>query len=145
MLPTFNPDGEIEMNDENEGISLPGQQDSSKFLKTSKVGRKPKPIDEEKLKEFLSVNMPITRIAHYFNCTPETLYNRYGDMIIEHNVEFEHMVRLNQVKAINGLNPTLLIWLGKQVLGQRDMQELTVTQEKPSVSEITFLPLRKED
>ncbi len=128
--------------DEDDAIDLPGQSDSSKNLK--KRTRPPKEIDVEKLKEFLAVNMPVRRIAHFFNCTPETLYNKYRDLIIESNVDFEYQIRLAQLKAANELNPTMLIWLGKQVLGQSDEQKVTVEQ-KPSVSDIVFVPLKKEE
>lgn len=130
------------MTEHDDAIDLPGQSDSSKILK--RRTRPPKEIDVEKLKEFLAVNMPIKRIGHYFNCTPETLYNKFGDMIIESNVNFEKEIRIAQLKAANQLNPTMLIWLGKQYLGQRDLSEVAISAEKPSVQDIVFAPLKKD-
>ncbi len=129
-------------NQDDDIIDLPGQSDSSQFLK--KRTRPPMEIDVEKLKEFLAVNMPVRRIAHYFNCTPETLYNKFRDLIVQSNVDYEYGLRLAQLRAANDGNPTMLIWLGKQVLGQSDEQKVTIEQ-KPSVSDITFIPLKKDD
>lgn len=128
-------------NQDDDSIDLPGQLDSSRFIK--RRTRPPMDIDVEKLKELLAVNMPVRRIAHYFNCTPETLYNKFRDLIVNSNVEYEYKLRLAQLKAANDGNPTMLIWLGKQVLGQTDEQKVTLEQ-KPSVSDITFVPLKKE-
>lgn len=129
-------------NQDDDIIDLPGQSDSSQYLK--KRTRPPMEIDVEKLKEFLAVNMPVRRIAHYFNCTPETLYNKFRDLIVQSNVDYEYGLRLAQLRAANDGNPTMLIWLGKQVLGQSDEQKVTIEQ-KPSVSDITFVPLKKEE
>lgn len=129
--------------DVNDSIDLPGQFDSSKNLK--RRTRPPKEIDVQKLKEFLEVNMPIKRIGHYFNCTPETLYNKYADLIIESNVNYEFHIRQAQLRTALSGNPTMLIWLGKQYLGQRDMLEPPVKSESPSVTDIKFLPLTQDD
>lgn len=129
--------------DPDDSIDLPGQADSSKNLK--RRTRPPKEIDLQKLKEFLAVNMPIKRIGHYFNCTPETLYNKYADLIIEANVNHEHRIREAQLQAAVSGNPTLLIWLGKQYLGQRDVQEVAIEDKRPSVSDIKFIPLQRDD
>lgn len=108
--------------------------------------RPPKVIDEEKLKEFLAVNMPITRIADYFSCSRQTLYNKFAELIVESNIDYEYKLRLAQHRlAVDG-NPTMLIWLGKNVLGQVDSSHMNMNVEtKPSVSEIRFTPLVRPD
>ena len=126
-----------------DSIDLPGHADSSKHL--IRRTRPPKEVDVEKLKEFLEINLPVKRIAHYFNCTPETLYNKFGDLIVESNVAYEVKLRQAQMRAALAGNPTMLIWLGKQYLGQRDMNDVTVKTETPSVSDIKFIPLVRDD
>ena len=124
---------------------LPGQSGSSLHLKKKNPWRIAKEIDVEKLKEFLAVNMPVHRIAQYFGTTKETLYNKFGDLIIESNVNFEQQLRLAQVRAANEGNPTMLIWLGKNLLNQVDSSRVEVQQtEKPSVGDIKFVPLSKD-
>jgi hypothetical protein len=108
---------------------LPGQSGSSLHLKKKNPWRRAKEIDVEKVKEFLAVNMPVHRIAQYFGTTKETLYNKFGDIIIESNVNFEHQLRLAQVKAVNELNPTMLIWMGKNLLNQVDSSKQTLVHE----------------
>ena len=89
--------------------------------------------------------MPVHRIAQYFGTTKETLYNKFGDLIIESNVNFEQQLRLAQVRAANEGNPTMLIWLGKNLLNQVDSSRVEVQQtEKPSVGDIKFVPLSKD-
>lgn len=128
---------------ENDDLYSPEQVDTS--LSAKKRTRPLKPIDEDKLRDLLAVNMPVKRIAQYFNVTSETLYNRYGDLIIESNVEYEAQLRKAQLRTALDGNPTMLIWLGKQYLGQRDLQEVAIEDKRPSVSEITFTPLRAPD
>lgn len=124
---------------------LPGQTGSSLHLKKKNPWRIAKEIDVEKLKEMLAVNMPVHRIAQYFGTTKETLYNKFGDLIIESNVNFEQQLRLAQVRAANEGNPTMLIWLGKNLLNQVDSSRVEVQQtEKPSVGDIKFVPLSKD-
>lgn len=117
-----NPEAEFEED-------LPGQVKSSLYLKKKNPWRRAQEIDVDKLKEFLEVNMPVHRIAQYFGTTKETLYNKFGEMIIKSNVEFEHSVRRAQVRAANDLNPTMLIWLGKNNLGQIDSSRQTLVHE----------------
>ena len=108
---------------------LPGQTGSSLHLKKKNPWRIAKEIDVEKLKEFLAVNMPVHRIAQYFGTTKETLYNKFGDIIIESNFHFEQQLRMAQLRAANDGNPTMLIWLGKNLLNQVDSSKQTVVHE----------------
>jgi len=62
------------------------------------------------------------RIRERFDCS----YVQYR----EKNKEYRRiMLRGWQWKAAEQLNPTILIWLGKQYLGQTDKQQVELTKE----------------
>lgn len=109
-----------------------------------KVGRPPRIITDEDWKfinQYLRAQCDGAAIARMYGMHPETLYSKivekYGD---EYNIsdfsayqqikraEGKEMLRNKQFeKAILQGDNTMLIWLGKQVLGQRDQIEQTIT------------------
>lgn len=59
-------------------------------------------------------------IADWFQIDRETLKYNFHDYIAKGREHMKQRIRMAQIKtAING-NPALLIWLGKQYLGQSD-------------------------
>ncbi len=95
------------------------------------VGRPPKPIDWDEVDEFLEAGAPGTEIASYFNISHDQFYIRikekYGISFHEYQAEKRGKgnipIRKSQYdKAIAGDN-MMLIWLGKNRLGQKDNHE----------------------
>jgi hypothetical protein len=95
--------------------------------------RPTKPVDWEKADLMLCAGCPGTEIAHEFDMHPETFYDR---VVKEKNLGFteycalkrrsgENSIRVAQFKkAVELLDNTMLIWLGKQRLEQREPQAL---------------------
>lgn len=91
--------------------------------------RPTKPLDWVKVDLMLVSGCPGTEIAHEFDMHPETFYDR---VVKEKNVGFteycaikrhsgENSIRVAQFKkAVELLDNTMLIWLGKQRLDQRE-------------------------
>ncbi len=102
------------------------------------AGRKPTKIDWEKVDEYLKAQCSGAAIAGILGIHDNTLYMRCKT---DNNVDFvtyaaqkrgegKEMLRRKQFdKALAG-NVVMMIWLGKQYLGQSDKTE-TMTKELP--------------
>lgn len=94
-------------------------------------GRPSKKIDLVELRKIMVFNPPRSQIAAYFNIHPKTLSRmEREDPEITDEIErgYENakltLRRLQWQAAYDGKVP-MLIWLGKQWLGQTDKQEVT--------------------
>jgi hypothetical protein len=77
-------------------------------------------ISEEEVRMLSRLHCPLSDIARYFDVPKETLYGHFKVMIDEEKERTKQKLRAKQLdEAYNG-NTTLLIWLGKQMLGQTD-------------------------
>lgn len=56
-------------------------------------------------------------------------YENFVDLYKRHNDEGRMSLRRMQWQAAENGNPTMLVWLGKQYLGQKDKQEQTISGE----------------
>jgi len=89
------------------------------------MARPRKAIDEKQVLNLARVGCAVTEIAALVGCSPDTLQRRFAAVIKE---GFEHRnasLRRKQFEAAMKGNTTMLIWLGKQYLGQRDKQEMS--------------------
>jgi len=58
------------------------------------------------------------------DCTPETFSNNFRDIYQKGREQGKQILRSLQNKAASNGNVTMLIWLGKQYLGQRETPEI---------------------
>ncbi len=63
-----------------------------------------------------------SEIAAFLNCHPDTITNRFQEVYLKGREQGKAKLRDLQLKAANSGNVTMLIWLGKQYLGQRDSE-----------------------
>jgi hypothetical protein len=99
------------------------------------MGRNEIPIDWIVVDDFLMAGSPGTEIADFFGIHANTLYNRiqekyncgFSEYCQQKKSSGEAMLRKQQFHKALGLTKdgdnTLLIWLGKQRLGQTEKQE----------------------
>jgi hypothetical protein len=59
-------------------------------------------------------------IATWFDCNEETLRYNFKEIIAKGREDLKQSLRRAQIKLALGGNATLLIWLGKNILGQSD-------------------------
>lgn len=116
----------------------------------SNMGRPEKEINWKKVDDLLIAGSPGTEIASHFDMHPHTFYRKVEE---KYNVTFtqyssekkqlgDSLLRAHQYQKALGLTTkgdnTLLIWLGKNRLNQRDTQnDLPVTNE--TVAQFTDL------
>jgi hypothetical protein len=97
----------------------------------SKLGRPRKEIDWEQFDKLCSLQCTLVEIAGWFDCSEDTIERRVEE---EYRVTFaEHYkkrsakgkmsIRRKQFDVAMSGNVTMLIWLGKQFLGQKDKTE----------------------
>ena len=75
-----------------------------------------------------------TEIGAFLGCTDKTIANRFSEVYTKGREQGKAKLRDLQLKAANSGNVTMLIWLGKQYLDQRDSKE----EDKPIPDKITI-------
>ena len=94
--------------------------------KKKSVGRPKKfDLDVAQVEQLASFGCTNTEIASFFNCSDTTLTRNYGENLIKGRDAGKIRLRQYQWKAAKNGNVAMLIWLGKQLLGQSDKQEIT--------------------
>ena len=104
----------------------------------SGAGRKAIPIDLLELEKLASLSCTDSEIAAFFNVSVRTIEQRrkkqpeFAEVMSRGRAKCHIAVRRAQMKWMEK-NPAMCIWLGKQLLGQRDLTpiELTGAKGKP--------------
>ena len=99
-----------------------------------KTGRPLKQIDEELVYDLASIHCTMKEIAAICDCSVQTLENRFLDLIQKGREEGKASLRRRQY-ALAEKNPAMAIWLGKQLLGQREPKDVDENEES---TELTF-------
>ncbi len=86
-------------------------------------------LDERQIKELAEMQCTMTEIAAVMGCSVDTLERRYADVIKEGRDRGKSSLRRMQYKKALEGNPTMLIWLGKHYLDQKEAVQLLGTQE----------------
>ena len=103
------------------------------------MGRPRKKIDPKQLEQLARIQCSYEEMAAVLDCDPSTLTRRFAQVIkkgrengrsslkraqytlaVGTKAQFDE--KGNEIIAERGANPTMLIWLGKQHLGQQDKQ-----------------------
>lgn len=94
----------------------------------AKRGRKKLNLDRPKVREYIGIGLSIREIGRLMDCDHKTISNNFSPILKKRN-EKESLERHEKRKklreaqwdaAINDKNPLMLIWLGKNELGQQD-------------------------
>lgn len=85
-----------------------------------KTGRPEAKIDPEDVRKLSSYGCSNVEIADFCGCSESTIRLRFSDILLKERADLKGKLRKAQVfYALKG-NATLLIWLGKNMLGQSD-------------------------
>lgn len=93
------------------------------------MARPIKQLDEKLIKDLAEIQCTMGEIASICGCSVDTLENRYSDVIKEGRDKGKSSLRRMQYKKALEGNPTMLIWLGKHYLDQKEAVQLLGTQE----------------
>lgn len=84
------------------------------------IGRNKTVIPEEQVMELARLHCTNKEIADFFEVPQTTLTDNFRDILTKGRLETKQRLRSAQLKlALNG-DRTLLIWLGKNILGQSE-------------------------
>ena len=81
-------------------------------------------IDTKVVEEFAALGAANTEIADFYGCDESLIRKSYSEFITKGRARGKMKLRQLQWKSAERLNPTVLIWLGKQLLGQTDKAEI---------------------
>ena len=111
----------------------------------AKMGRPKAEIDNAELERLCEMQCTRDEICYFFRCSAATLNRRcreefgetFDSFSKKRRVAGKVSLRRAQYQSATNGNVTMLIWLGKQYLGQRDVQMLTL--DEPSAPLASFL------
>jgi AraC-like DNA-binding protein len=104
-------------------------------------GRKPKKIDEELLKKLAHIHCTMEEMSSIVGVSVDTLERRFAALIKKARDSGKMSLRRWQWKAAESQNIGMLIWLGKQHLGQSEKVE----QKNMEAQEKTVAKLSDEE
>ena len=87
-------------------------------------------IKGTEVKKLASYGLNNTEIADFFNVSESTIRSRFNEFLTKGRSELKKKLRKAQIDTAMKGNATLLIWLGKQYLGQKDSTETTIDNEQ---------------
>jgi len=88
-------------------------------MDNKKVGRPKLNIDPETVRKLARLHCTMQEMADFFGCHRDTLHNNFSAEIAKGKAEGNISLRRKQWQiAVEKGNPVMLIWLGKQMLGQ---------------------------
>jgi len=82
-------------------------------------------VEVEKLASYGCTNI---EIADFFGCSSDLIEKSYSEYLTKGRSQGKIRLRKMQWKSAEDGNVTMQIWLGKQVLGQAEKQEVTTTE-----------------
>ena len=105
-------------------------------VKKRSVGRQKTNLDLADLEKICRLNCTMPEIAAFFDIPLRTLEDKYtNDEAVRRSIDKGRnqgklSLRRKQLQILDETNnPTMAIWLGKQLLGQRDKHDI-VTEDK---------------
>ena len=86
----------------------------------TKVGRPRLEIDGDKISKWISYGATVKEIADVESCSESHIRQVFGENITKGKAERNIRLRKAQIELALSGNCSMLIWLGKQYLGQKD-------------------------
>jgi hypothetical protein len=84
------------------------------------MARPPKQINASQVAKLAEIGCTTLEIASAMDCSVDTLQRRFAVNLAKGRQSLKMKLRRRQIRAALDGNITMLIWLGKQYLGQRD-------------------------
>lgn len=104
------------------------------------MGRPKADIDAEQVESMAAIGCTVAEIATILGCSSRTLERRFVAPIERGRSRLNRSLRRKQVEMALAGNVTMLIWLGKQMLGQREKTDAIVREEVVTIEELPAKP-----
>jgi len=92
------------------------------------MGRPLIPIDPEEVLKLSQLGCKNDEIADFFGCSAQTIETRFQPELDKGRSELKISLRRLQIQAAEKGNVVMMIWLGKQLLGQIDRTQVDITK-----------------
>ncbi len=93
-------------------------------------------IDPKEVERLAAIGCKNEEIADWFSCSTDTIENRFSGELTKGRAHIRMSLRRWQLDAAKAGNPTMLIWLGKQMLKQSDQIDLQVSQKERPLKDV---------
>jgi len=107
-----------------------------------KPGRKLLEIKAKDVEALASYGCTNSEIASFFGCDRTTITKRFSRIVAKGRDAGKIRLRKKQFEVAVAGNVSMLIWLGKQVLGQTDKQGIELSGQ--NILKIEYVPVKKE-
>jgi hypothetical protein len=104
--------------------------------KPKKVTKPLADIDEDKVRKLAERQWSNVQIASFFDVDESTIRKRFPELLAKGREKGKGYLRDLQWKAATNGNSTMLVWLGKQYLGQTDKTDPSINQQIVVMGEI---------
>jgi hypothetical protein len=101
-----------------------------------KGGRPRLDIDPAQVERMAAIGCTVEEIAVLVGCSKSTLDKGFSAPIEKGRMRLNRSLKRKQVQLARQGNVTMLIWLGKQYLGQKEKSESVVREEVITIEEI---------
>ena len=118
-----------------------GNKTTKKPTKRKKSVGRPKKydIDTDTLFKLAKYNLTNIEIADIYGCDEALLRKNYSEFLTKGRAELKKRLRQTQYEvAVDDRNVTMLIWLGKQILGQTEKAELQMNRP---IEEVEYIEI----
>lgn len=109
------------------------------------AGRPKKEFTEaqiEQIKALARCHCPDSEIAAFMHVGENTIKRHFGPLIKEERESGRASIRAKQFKLAMAGDKTMLVWLGKQLLGQKDKNE--IQQDNTGKTEVIISDYRSK-
>ena len=117
-------------------MTKPTKPDASKPKPKSKGGRPRLAIDPAQVERMAAIGCTVEEIAVLVGCSKSTMDKGFSAPIERGRMRLNRSLKRKQVQLARQGNVTMLIWLGKQYLGQRDKTDAVVREEVVTIEHI---------
>jgi len=109
------------------------------------MARPKKQIDQSMVEKLAMIMCTMNEIASVVGCSVDTLERRFADVIKEGQAKGKTSLRRWQYQAAEKGNTAMLIWLGKQFLGQTEKIDQSIEANKSFVLAYNPATLKRPD
>ena len=81
-------------------------------------------IDTTEVEKLAGYGCTNIEIANFFGCSSDLIEKSYSEFLTKGRADLKKRLRKAQIDTAVAGNPTMLVWLGKQMLNQTDRQEI---------------------
>lgn len=94
------------------------------------MARPRKDLNVVHIEKLASYHLTTEEIASFMECSPDTLERRYAGILEKGKNQGKISLKRKQMEVAMSGNVTMLIWLGKQYLGQREKSPEELENER---------------